>query len=75
MFSSLWVPHLASMRLDFTVTVPLLPSDRGFFFVFGPGYPFLVGSSIFLLMVVQQLVVISVLSQEEIRAHPSTQPS
>ena len=75
MFSSLWVPHLASMRLDFTMTVPLLPSDRGFFFVFGPGYPFLVGSSIFLLLVVQQLVAILMFLQEEMNAHPSTLPS
>lgn len=65
---SLWIPHLESMRLDFIVTVPLLPSYRGFSFVFGHGYPFLVGSSIFLLMVVQQLVAIPVISQEEIKS-------
>ena len=36
------------------------------------GYLFLVGSSIFLLMAVQQLVEILVFSQEEMSTHPST---
>ena len=36
---------------------------------------FLVSSSMFLSMVIQQLVVISVLSQEEVSARPSTLPS
>ena len=39
------------------------------------GYLFLVGSSIGLLMVVQQLVAILVLSQKEMSARPSTLPS
>ena len=39
------------------------------------GYLFLVSSSVFLLMFVQQLVVIPVLSQEGVSAHPSTPPS
>ena len=39
------------------------------------GCPFLVGSSILLLMVVQQLVAILVLSQEEMSMLPSTLPS
>ena len=38
-------------------------------------YLFLVGSGILLAMVVQQLVVILVFSQEEMSAHPSTLPS
>ena len=38
-----------------------LPSSCGFFFAFGCGYLFLVGFSVFLLMLVQQLVVILVL--------------
>ena len=36
---------------------------------------FLVGSSVFLLMVVQHLVVISVFLQDEVNARPSTQGS
>ena len=57
------------------VIVPLLPSLFGFFFVFGHGVSFLVGSSILLLMVVQQLVAVLVLSYEEMSARPSTVPS
>ena len=37
-------------------------------------YLFLVGSGVLLAMVVQQLVIL-VLSQEELSAHPSTLPS
>ena len=47
--------------LIFFVIVPLLPSHWGFSFVFGCGVSFLVSSSVFLLMIVQQLVVIQVL--------------
>ena len=39
------------------------------------GYLFLVGSSILLLMVVEQLVAVLVLSQEEMSVPPSTPPS
>ena len=53
------------MGFDFIVIVPLLPSHCGFSFVFGCGVSFLVSSSVFLLMIFQQLVVIPVLSQEE----------
>ena len=35
LFSGLWVAHLAGMGFDFIMIVPLLPSHRGFFFVFG----------------------------------------
>ena len=52
------------MGYDFIVIVPLLLSHCGFSFVFGCGVSFLVSSSVFLLMTVQQLVVILVLSQE-----------
>ena len=38
------------------------------------GYLLLVGSSILLFMVVQQLVAIVVLSQEEMSTYPSTPP-
>ena len=62
------------MGFDFIVIAPLLPSRCGFSFVFGRGLSFLV-SSVFLLMIVQQLVVIPVLSQEGVRARPSTPPS
>ena len=50
-------------------------SQCGFSFVFGCGVSFLVSSSVFLSMIVQQLVVILVFSQEGVRAHPSTPPS
>ena len=52
------------MRFDFIVIVPLLPSHCGSSFVFGCGISFLVSFSVFLSMIVQQLVVIPVLSQE-----------
>ena len=63
------------MGFDFIVIVPLLPSHGGFFFVFGCGVYFLVSSSVFLLMTVQQLVVIPVLSREGVSACLSTPPS
>ena len=75
MFSSLWVTHPVVMGFDFIVIVPLLPSHCSFSFVFGWGVSFLVSSSVFLSMTVQQLVVILVLSQESMSAHPSTPPS
>ena len=52
------------MGFDFIVIVPLLPSHCGFSFVFGCGVSFLVVSSVFLLMIAQQLIVILVFSQE-----------
>ena len=55
LFSSLWVTHLVGM--DFIMIAPLLPSHCGFF-VFGCRVPFLVGPTIFLPIVIQQLVVI-----------------
>ena len=63
------------MGFDFILIVPLLPSYCGFFFVFGCGVSFLVSSSVFLSMTVQQLVVILVFLQEGVRARPSTLPS
>ena len=63
------------MAFDFIVIVPLLPSHCGFSFVFGCGISFLVSSSVFLLMIVQQLFVILVLSQEGVSTRPSTLPS
>ena len=53
---------------------PLIISLR-LLLVFGWGYLFLVGSSVLLSMVTQQLVEILVFSQEEMNAHPSTPPS
>ena len=47
-------------------------SHFSLFFVFGQEVSFLVGSSILLLMVVQQLAVIWVFWQEEMSRHPST---
>ena len=52
------------MGFDFIVIAPLLPSHCGLSFVFGYGVSFLVSSSVFLLVIVQQLVVILVFSQE-----------
>ena len=52
------------MGFDFTLIAPLLPSHCGFSFVFRCGVSFLVSSSVFLSMIVQQLVVILVFSQE-----------
>ena len=63
------------MGFDFIVIVPLLPSHCGFSIVFGCGVSFLVSSSVFLLMIVQQLVVILVLLQEGVSARLSTLPS
>ena len=63
------------MGFDFIVIAPFLPSHCGFSFVFGCGVSFLVSYSVFLLMIVQQLVVILVLSQEGVNTHPSTPPS
>ena len=65
----------AVMGFDFIVITPLLQSHCSFFFVFGCGVSFMVSSSAFLSMTVQQLVVIPVLLQEGISAHPSTPPS
>ena len=50
----------------------LLPSHCGFSFVFGCEVSFLVNSSVFVSMIVQQLVVILVFSQEGVRARTST---
>ena len=59
------------MGFDFIMTVSLLLSHCGFFFVFGHEVSFvLVGSNILLLMVIHQLAVIWVLSQE-MSTHPS----
>ena len=63
------------MGFDFIVIASLLPSHYGFSFVFGCGLSFLVSSSVFLSMMVQQLVVIPVLSQEGVSTRPSTPPS
>ena len=63
------------MGFDFTVIAPLLLFHCGFSFVFGCGVSFLVGSSVFLSMIVQQLVVTLVPSLEGMRARPSTPPS
>ena len=52
------------MGFDFIVIVPLLPSHCGFSFFSGCGVSFLMSSSVFLSMMVQQLIVILVLSKE-----------
>ena len=63
------------MGFDFIVIAPLLLSHCGFCFVFGCGVSFLVSSSVFLSMIVQQLVVIPALLQEGVNARPSILPS
>ena len=63
------------MGFDFTLIAPLLPSHCGFSSVLGRGVSSLVKSRVFLSMIVQQSVVILVLSQEGVRARPSTLPS
>ena len=75
LFSSLWVTHQTGMGFDFVMIVPLLPACCGFF-VFGYGvfFYFLMDSSVLLSKIIQQLVVILVLSQEEMSACPSTPP-
>ena len=75
LFSSLCITYRAGMGFDFIMIVPILPPHCGFFFAFGLGVSFLVGSSILLSMVVQQLAVILVLSPEEMNICPSTLPS
>ena len=63
------------MGFDFTLIEPLLPSHCGFSSVLRRGVSSLVKSRVFLSMIVQQPVVILVLSQEGVRARPSTPPS
>ena len=60
--------------IDFFVIAPLLPSYCGFSFVFGCGVSFLVNFSIYLLMIVHQLVGILVLQQEGVSIRPSIPP-
>ena len=67
--------HPGEVGFDFTVNAPLLPSHCGFFFVLGHGVSYFGGSSIHLLMVVQQLIAVLVLSQEKMCTRPSTLPS
>ena len=69
------VAHPAGMGFEFIAVAALLLSHCGFFFVFVCRVSFLVGSSIFLLMVVQQLVVILLFLWEEVSPRPSTPPS
>ena len=63
------------MGLDITVIAPLLPSHCGFSSVLGRGVSSLEKSRVILSMIVQQPVVILVLSPEGVRARPSTPPS
>ena len=67
--------HLASMEFDFVMIVPLLPFTGAFSLSLDVGYLFLVSSSILLSMVIQQLDVILVLSQEKMSTCPSALPS
>ena len=71
----LWSTGSRRDFIDFIAFAPLLPSHCSFSFVFGRGVSFLVSSSVFLSMTVQQLVVILVLLQEGVSTCPSTLPS
>lgn len=71
LFSSLCVNHPVDIGFDYIVKSSLLPFCYGFFFVFGFRMSFSVGSSLF----IQWLVVILVLSSEEVSLSPSTLPS
>ena len=75
LFSSLWVAHLAGMGFDFIVICPSYHIAVTSSLSFDMEHLFLVGSRVLLLVVVQQLVVILVLSQEDVCVHPSTLPS
>ena len=59
------------MRFDFIMIVPLLPFTEGSLSL-DMVYLFLVSSSVLLLMAVQQLVLVLVLSQEEVDTCPSS---
>ena len=59
------------MGFDFIVIAPLLPSHCSFSFVFRCGVSFLVSASVFLSMIVQQIVVVLVFSKEGVRARLS----
>ena len=69
------ITNPAGMRFEFIVIVPLLPLLGASSLSLDLGYLFLVGSSVLLIMDVQQLVVILVFSQVKISAHPSILPS
>ena len=58
--------HPVGMGFVFMMIVLLLPPCMAFSLSLDMGYLFFVGSSIFLLMVVQKLVAVLILSQEEI---------
>ena len=71
LFSSLCVTHARSTGFGFIVVEPL-PLSRLGFFVSECGISFLVGSSVLLWMLVQQLVVVLVFLQEEMSADTCT---
>ena len=75
LFSRLWVAHLAGMEFDFIMFAPLWATPQcGFFFVCGHRLSsFLVGYSVLLSMVIQQLAAILVLSPEEMTTCLSTE--
>ena len=61
-----------AMGFDLIVFAPLLLPHCSFFFVFGHGVCFFGGFQHLLSMAVQQLVVILMLSKEEMSTRPST---
>ena len=75
LFSSLWVTHLATMGFEFIVTLPSYHLAATSSLSLDMGHLSLVSSSVLLSMVVQQLAVILVPSQEQMRILPSTLPS
>ena len=68
-----WVSLLVDIGFNFIVIASLLPTCYSFLSL-DVGFLFVVGFSILLSMVVQQLFAIWVLSQEEMSTSPSTLP-
>ena len=65
MFSSFQVVYPVAMESDFSVIAPSLLSHCSFSFVFGCEISFLVGFSVFLLVLVQQLIDFGALIRSE----------
>ena len=75
LFSSLWVSHQWGWDLILYWLHSFYCLNAAYSLSLNVGNLFLVGSSIVVSMVVQQLIVILVLLQEEFKAYPSTLPS
>ena len=74
LFSSLWVTHPVVMGFDFIMIAPSYHVTTASCLSLDMGYLFLVGSNIFLLMIIQQLAEILVFPQEKMSMCSSTPP-